>query len=137
MYRASSIRLFAFSVPVLTLAMLASGCGRPPAVEFENLNLISSLRTACSARNEGWLTGVGKAVELRHQEGRMTEREKAHFERLIKQARGGDWAGAEQLCFQFEKAQLNRRRAEPSHREPSHHVEAVQNTRQGVALAKP
>jgi hypothetical protein len=90
-----------------------AGCRRPPAVEFENLHLISSLRTACSARNEAWLDGVARAVEQRHQEGRMSAAERAHFEKLLEQARGGDWAGAEEQCFQFERAQLGRARTRP------------------------
>jgi hypothetical protein len=116
---------------LMLVCILAPGCSRPPAVEFENLHLIASLRTACSAKNEEWLSGVNKAVSLRHQHGQMSDREKTHFERLIAQARSGDWSGAERLCFQFEKAQLNRRRAEPSgHAEHSH------STSQGVALAE-
>jgi hypothetical protein len=98
---------------VLAALPLFPGCSRPPAVEFENLPLISSLRTACSARNDEWLKGVARAVEVRHEKGHMTAQEKGHFELLIAQAREGDWQGAEKKCFQFEKAQLNRKRSSP------------------------
>jgi hypothetical protein len=101
-------------------------------VEFENLHLISSLRTACSAKNEAWLNGVGRAVELRHKEGRMSELEKVHFEQLIALAEGGDWAGAEKRCFQFEKAQLNRQRTREA---PHEHAHDHSHAPDGVAVA--
>jgi hypothetical protein len=105
---------------ILSLAMISTGCGRPPAVEFTNLPLIASLRTACSARNEQWLTGVERAVTTRHNEGRMSPVEKAHFEKLIAQARGGDWQGAEKQCYYFERAQLNRTRQQPVETKQAH-----------------
>lgn len=109
-------------VPMLLACVCtAAGCRRPPAVEFENLHLISSLRTACSAQNEQWLDGVERAVKLRHEEGRMSDAEKVHFEKLIERARGGDWRGAEEQCFAFEKAQLGRTRTRPPPREHDHH----------------
>jgi hypothetical protein len=97
---------------LLSLAAIA-GCGRPPAVELESLHLISSLRTACSAKNEQWLDGVARAVELRHKEGHMSAGERAHFQKLIERAKSGDWSGAEEQCFRFEKAQLSRTRVSP------------------------
>lgn len=91
-----------------------AGCSRPPAVEFENLHLIASLRTACSAKNVEWLDGVARAVEKRHADGRMSASERDHFTRLIEQAREGDWESAEKACLKFEKAQLNRQRERPA-----------------------
>ena len=110
----------ALGISVVLLAI--AGC-RPPAVEFENLHLIASLRTACSAENEQWLEGVERAVKLRHEEGRMSDAEKAHFQKLIEQAKNGDWRGAEEQCFKFEKAQLGRTRTRPppeDHHDHSH-----------------
>jgi hypothetical protein len=104
---------FTRSVPVAvatTLAMLVVGCSRPPAVEMENLPLVASLRTACSARNEQWLAGVERAVAQRHGGGQMSAVEKNHFEKLIALARRGDWLDAEKQCYLFERAQLNRTR---------------------------
>jgi hypothetical protein len=98
---------------------LLIGCNRPPAVEFENLPLVASLRTACSARNHQWLSGVERAVALRHEEGRLSAAEKTHFDRLIARAKTGDWQGAEKQCYDFERAQLNRRRERsPDLRQP-------------------
>lgn len=102
------------------LFLTLGGCSRPPAVEFANLPLVSSLRTACSARNEQWLTGVERAVTKRHGEGQMSAVEKDHFSKLIAQARSGDWQGAEKQCYHFERAQLNRTREHPAEREHAH-----------------
>lgn len=94
----------------LSIAALGSGCSRPPAVQYDHLPLISSLRTACSARNNAWLEGVQRAVNERHAAGKMTSDEHAHFDQLIQQAKAGEWESAERACLKFEKAQLSRKR---------------------------
>lgn len=91
-----------------TLAWL--GCGRPPAVEQNNLPLISSLRTALSARNTEWLKGVERAVAERRESNLMSEDSAEHFNHLIQLARDGDWEASEHACLAFEKAQMNRNR---------------------------
>lgn len=94
--------------------LFAGGCSQPPAVEFENLHLITSLRTACSAESIEWLEGVARAVAKRHGDGRMSATEQQHFTRLIETARAGNWEAAEQACLKFEEAQLNRDRQRPA-----------------------
>lgn len=103
---------------VVLLGCCLIGCNRPPAVSHDHLHLITSLRTACSARNADWLGGVTRAVDQRRTEGKMTEEEHAHFHQLIGQAKAGEWEAAERACLQFEQAQLNRRREAPA--EPAH-----------------
>lgn len=88
------------------------GCGGAPAVEHHNLKLVSSLRTAVSARNVTWLDGVERAVESRYAEGRMSSQEREHFQAIIQLARR-DWESADQACLEFEQSQLGRRRAGP------------------------
>lgn len=105
-------RRLTFAVVAASL-FTAIGCGRPPAVEHHNLKLVSSLRTAVSARNEAWLAGVERAVEARFGEGQMSSDERAHFQQLIQIARQGDWDAADRACFEFEQAQLSRRRSSP------------------------
>lgn len=95
------------------LGLLATGCSRAPAVQFHNLKLVSSLRTALSAQNTQWLDGVAKAVEARHDDGEMSDDEFEHFGSLIAAARRGEWKQAERECFEFEEAQLNRYRDPP------------------------
>jgi hypothetical protein len=106
-------RLALASLLPVALVALGSGC-RPPAVEFENLHLVASLRTACSAQKTEWLEGVAKAVEARHAEGHMSDVEREHFVELIEIARRGEWEKADQQCLAFEKAQLGRTRERPA-----------------------
>uniref|UniRef100_A0A7C4LQ46 Uncharacterized protein n=1 Tax=Schlesneria paludicola TaxID=360056 RepID=A0A7C4LQ46_9PLAN len=99
---------------LVCVAALCGGCGRPPAVQFHNLKLISSLRTAVSAKNAEWLEGVARAVETRHREGTLNAEEFAHFQRIITLAREGQWDAAHREAFRFEEAQLSRRRPPPT-----------------------
>lgn len=88
--------------------------GTPPAVEFNNLKYVQLLRTAVSARNTDWLAKVDSAVDQRLAAGEMSSSEHDHFESLISMAREGAWKEADIACFQFEKAQLGRRRSRPA-----------------------
>jgi hypothetical protein len=113
-------RLALASLVLGALVAIGSGC-RPPAVEFENLHLVASLRTACSAQKTEWLEGVAKAVEARHAAGHMSEIEREHFVELIEIARCGEWEEADQKCLAFEKAQLGRTRERPASNHDHHH----------------
>lgn len=93
-----------------TALWLSAGCAKPPAVQHDHLPLIASLRTACSARNATWLTGVERAVNEKLTAGKMTAAEHAHFSQLIRQAQEGEWESAERACLRFEQAQLSRKR---------------------------
>ena len=94
----------------IALWLVVVGCGRPPVVETPNLKLVASLRTACSARNPEWLTGVEKAIDERKAAGELSQAAHEHFKSLIDQARAGEWDAAERACLEFERAQANRRR---------------------------
>jgi hypothetical protein len=83
---------------------------RPPVVAHDNLRYIQLLRTAVSAKNPAWLAGVEKAIEQRREENALSPAEEQHFRRIVDQAKSGDWSTADLACFEFEKAQLNRRR---------------------------
>jgi hypothetical protein len=89
---------------VLALAVALPGCGYPVA-EPANMELISSLRTALSAKNEQWLDANAKIIEERHAAGEMGDEQFAAFRGIIEQARGGDWAGAERASVDFQRAQ--------------------------------
>jgi Sec-independent protein translocase protein TatA len=94
-------------VALLCLALLVAvfGCNRAPQVASSNLGLISSLRTALSARNEEWLAHNVAAIEDRHQAGAMLDDEYAAFQRIISQAKSGDWEGAEKAALRLQQAQ--------------------------------
>jgi hypothetical protein len=80
------------------------GCGFP-AVEPENLALITSLRTALSARNETWLQQNEDLVEKRYAAQEMGESSYHAFKQIIQQARSGEWKEAELESLKFQRAQ--------------------------------
>ena len=90
---------------VMALAVLvASGCGYPE-VQPVNMELITSLRTACSAQDQKWLEANVEKIEEQKAAGQMSDEEHATFMEIVEQARGGDWGGAERACLKFQKAQ--------------------------------
>jgi hypothetical protein len=89
----------------LVLLVLLAGCGRPPQVGAENLAVIESLRTAVSTRNDTWLEDNARLIAQRHERGQLDDAQFAAFDNIIRQARGGDWAGAETQVVALAKAQ--------------------------------
>ncbi len=94
------------AVTLLAATMIAPlvGCGYPAAAPA-NQELITSLRTALSARNDGWLSETAQIVEKRHAEDQMGDEEYETFKRIIDTAHAGDWEGAEQASVDFQRAQ--------------------------------
>lgn len=90
---------------VLCLGLvLISGCGYPAATP-ENLGLITSLRTALSARNVEWLDANEQKIEARRLAGQMTDDEYETFQSIVAEARRGDWESAERAAVKFQRAQ--------------------------------
>jgi hypothetical protein len=87
-------------------------------VEFDNLKYIQLLRTAVSSERPDWLAKVREAVDQRVAEGAMSPRERAHFETILTTAEAGEWREAHEAAFQFEEAQLSRRRSTPAGKQP-------------------
>lgn len=84
--------------------LLLPGCGYPAAGE-DNMELISSLRTALSARNSQWLDENEAVIEKRHNAEQMRDDEYAAFKKIVERARSGDWKEAERGCLAFQRAQ--------------------------------
>src|SRR5690606_30979089 len=94
-----------FSVAALLLATLCiTGCGYPQAAP-NNLRLITTLRTALSARNPEWLQMNIDAIEERRAAGEMSDEEYEAFQEIIEQAKAGEWEEAERASVRFQKAQ--------------------------------
>jgi hypothetical protein len=96
-----TIFVLLFAVPWL----LCAGCYRPPQVATDNLELLSSLRTALSTRNPQRLDDNQRSIEERHSQGKLTDTEFAAFNELIALARSGDWELAEKRVVKFQRAQ--------------------------------
>lgn len=92
------------SAAVLALLTFA-GCYRPPQVAPDNLELISSLRTAISTRSLERLDQNVQAIHERQATGEMSAAEAAAFMDLIEMARDGRWEAAEQRVVAFQKRQ--------------------------------
>jgi len=86
------------------MLLFAAGCGYPVA-EPMNMEVISSLRTALSARNEDWLKANETIVEERHHSGAMRDDEYQAFINIIRRAQQGEWKEAEQEVLAFQRAQ--------------------------------
>jgi hypothetical protein len=94
-----------FALTAIALGfLLLPGCGYPAAAE-DNMELISALRTALSARNPKWLDENDAVIEKRHAAGQMGDDEYAAFKKIIERARSGEWQDAERSCMAFQRAQ--------------------------------
>jgi len=88
----------------VTLALLVVGCGQPQAAP-QNRQLITSLRTAISARNSEWLQKNAEVLEERRAAGNVSDDEYETFQAIIDKAKAGKWDDAEQDAIAFQKAQ--------------------------------
>lgn len=88
----------------VVLIVTFAGCGYPQAAP-RNMRLITTLRTALSARNETWLQQNIEAIDERRQAGEMSEEEYDAFQAIIAQAKAGEWEKAERASVRFQKAQ--------------------------------
>jgi hypothetical protein len=82
-----------------------SGCYRPPQVSEDNLELISSLRTALSTRNPQRLYDNDRVMHERHAAGDLSDDELAAFTELLEMARAGEWEAAEKRVVVFQRRQ--------------------------------
>ena len=83
---------------------LSIGCDRP-AASPQNRELITSLRTAVSARKTEWLEQNVKIIEERRAAGQVSDEEYEEFQIIIAKARAGNWAAAEREAIAFQKSQ--------------------------------
>lgn len=99
---------------IAAAVLFARWWSKPPAVEFDNLRYIQLLRTAVSSERPEMVAKVRQAIDARVSNGAMSSRERLHFEEILKLADAGEWKRANEDCFRFEEAQLNRRRNAPA-----------------------
>jgi hypothetical protein len=99
-----SPRIARFALWLVCSQLAFIGCGYP-AAQPANQELIASLRTALSARNEVWLAQNEEKIESRRSAGRMNDDEYEAFKAIVAQARAGDWTGAERASLDFQRAQ--------------------------------
>lgn len=93
-------------IAIVFLLLVASfvGCAKPQA-GAENVELISSLRTAVSAQNPEWLEANVRAIDERHAAGHISDPAHEAFQAIIEKAQAGEWKKAEQDAIAFQKSQ--------------------------------
>ena len=97
------------SILILLLATaLQTGCTKYPQVEFENLQYVAALRTACSAQNTEWLQQTRQAIESERSANRIGDDEYEAYQSILAKAESGAWRDAEMECVRFQKDQLAR-----------------------------
>ena len=85
------------------------------------MKYIQLLRTAVSSKRSDWVEKVEGVVHDRFESGELSERERVHFDKVIALADAKQWDDAHRVCFDFEAAQLNRRRSSPPSAESHSH----------------
>lgn len=118
--RQRTVLLAALPAVIVCACVAYRWWSRPPAIEFDNLRYVQLLTTAVSARSPDWLGKVEQAVQSRHRDGAMSERELESLSRIIAMADAGDWSTADRECFALAEAQLNRRRNRPAEHDHAH-----------------
>ena len=94
------LSLIRFSWVVLLLA----GCGATQ-VNPANRGLLEALQTAVSAENSEWLDAVSKQMAEQRSAGRLSDAEFRAFDNVIRQAKAGDWRGAQAAVLAIGDAQ--------------------------------
>ncbi len=94
-----------FGIAIVVVALVVIGCGRPQASTPQNQKLISSLRTAISAKKTVWLEKCEKILQDRRAEGKVADTEYDEFQAIIALAKKKQWKEAEQEVIRFQKAQ--------------------------------
>lgn len=81
------------------------GCGQGPQFQPQNRPLLSSLRTAVSAKQSDWLQQNVDKIQAGVQAGTISKFEADTLQPVIDLAKKGEWAEANRLIFEIESAQ--------------------------------
>lgn len=107
---ASRLRWLLGVLTVTTLTVVVvwwPGCRTyPPASSPEALTLMKQLYTACNTRNLDRLTKTEQRANQLEQEGQLTAQERAAVQRIIDQAKAGDWDRAQRESLKYAEDQV-------------------------------
>lgn len=91
----------------VALVLLLSGCGsHPEASSEDSMTLIKQFYTATNSRNADRLKVAKERLEELVREGKINEREKRSFNRIVELASSGDWETAQNESLDFARAQV-------------------------------
>ncbi|WP_422927970.1 hypothetical protein [Singulisphaera sp. PoT] len=99
------MRGIGLGVSFATVAILVAGCGQSPQVSGHNREIIVSLATAVSSRNDGWLDANAKLIEERHSQGKLADGEYEALKQIVAKAKAGDWPAAEKEVYALRDGQ--------------------------------
>lgn len=80
-------------VSIVFLLLFVTGCGTSQFSPASR-DLLNPLQTALSAKNTEWLDATEKKIAAQHDAKTVSDAEFAVFEKIIKQARAGQWKEA-------------------------------------------
>lgn len=91
---------------ILGLGM-AAGCREyPPVSTEESQDMIKLVYTAANTRDEARLAACEIRLKQLIEEKKMGEKESAAFQKIIDQAKKGDWQAAQDDALQFARDQV-------------------------------
>ncbi len=92
---------------ILLVAMSGLGCREyPPVTTRESQDLIKLVYTASNTRSEPRLAECERRLNLLIEEKKISDIEKAAFQKIIQQAKQGDWQAAQDEALQFARDQV-------------------------------
>jgi hypothetical protein len=99
------IRSRTVAAALLASFMMMAGCSKPPQMPKSSWNIIGSLRTAVSAKNNDWLEQNAKLIEQQRAKHELSDEQYAEFESIVADARQGNWDAATKEVLRLEHGQ--------------------------------
>ena len=94
-----------FALGYFALFLIAGCSGEPSSRELKNRQEFEALLTAISLKDSKQLAADARRIDDRHGLGELSDEGYNDLTALIRQARGGDWAGAEARAYKVPRAQ--------------------------------
>lgn len=83
------------------------GCRQYPEVTSrDSLRMMKLLYTACNTRDTGRLGQVERQLDKATREGKVSPQEREAFDKIIAQARRGEWEQAQKASLRFAQDQV-------------------------------
>lgn len=97
----------AYTILVVLGLCMAAGCREyPPVSTEESQDMIKLVYTAANTRDEARLAACEIRLKQLIEEKKMGEKESAAFQKIIDQAKKGDWQAAQNDALQFARDQV-------------------------------
>jgi hypothetical protein len=81
-----------------------AGCGEPSEREYKNRRELEALLTAITLKNQKELDKDIQRIKERHASGELSDASYQDLQEIFKQAKEGDWSGAEKQAYELREA---------------------------------